>query len=126
MRIERTIWLGGIVHFTVFAAIYGVVGDDPVGFVLLVAGIGFAALVAFWTLLWSRRHGERPSDDTDADASDDSGVVQTFAVASLRPLALGFGITGIALGLVIGIWLTLVGSAIVASQVALLVRDIDS
>jgi hypothetical protein len=49
-----------------------------------------------------------------------------FASASLRPLALGVGMTGIVLGVVIGVWMLLVGIAIVASQVALLVRDVDS
>jgi len=51
---------------------------------------------------------------------------EAAATASLRPLVLGVGMTGIVLGVVIGVWMVLVGLAIVASQVALLVRDVDS
>ncbi len=45
--------------------------------------------------------------------------------ASLRPLALAAGISASALGFVLGSWMLLGGVAIIASQVALLVRDAD-
>ena len=45
--------------------------------------------------------------------------------ASLRPLALGVGLSAAALGVVLGSWMLLGGVAIIASQVALLVRDAD-
>ena len=51
-----------------------------------------------------------PSDLPEADASDAAGPVGVFASASLRPLALGAGMTGIVLGVVIGVWMTLVGA----------------
>ena len=64
-------------------------------------------------------------DRTDADAVDEVGVVGVYPTASLRPLALGVGITAAVLGVVLGSWMLLAGVAIVASQVALLVRDAD-
>jgi hypothetical protein len=127
MRLALAIWLAGAVHFTAFAVIYAVSADEAAGEVLLLAGVGFAALGAGWTWLWYRRHGdELPSDRADADVSEGAGPVGVFPAASLRPLALGVGMTGVVLGLVIGVWMLLVGLAIVASQVALLVRDVDS
>ena len=48
-----------------------------------------------------------------------------FPTASLRPLALAVGITATALGVVLGSWMLFAGIAIIASQVALLVRDAD-
>lgn len=126
MRLSRLIWLGGVVHFTFFATVYAIVGDDAAGLTLFVAGIAFAGLVAGWTWVWWRRHGELTADRADAVASDDAGPVGVFAAASLRPLALGVGMTGIVLGVVLGVWMVLIGLAIVASQVALLVRDVDS
>jgi hypothetical protein len=120
------IWFGGVVHFAFFAVVYAIVADESAGLTLFVAGVAFAGLVAGWTWVWWRRHGDLPSDLPEVDASDEAGPVGVFAAASLRPLALGVGMTGIVLGVVIGVWMTLVGLAIVASQVALLVRDVDS
>ena len=126
MKIEWTIWVGITVFAVSIAAIYAVVASEPAGVTLLVCGIGFGAIVAGWTTMWRRTHGPRPSDDTAGDMAHEEEIVGVFAAASLRPLVLGAGITAIALGLVVGIWMTLIGIAIVASQVALLVRDIDS
>jgi hypothetical protein len=127
VRLALTIWLLGVVHYGLFAVIYAIAADEAAGEVLLIAGIGFAALVAGWTWLWYRRHGDQlPSDRADADMGEGAGPVGVFPAASLRPLALGVGLTGVVLGIVVGVWMTLVGLAIIASQVALLVRDADS
>jgi hypothetical protein len=126
VRLSWVIWVGGVVHFTFFAIVYAIVADDAAGLTLFTAGIAFTALVAGSTWVWWRRHGDLASDRAEPDASEQSGPVGVFAAASLRPLALGAGMTGIVLGVVIGMWMTLVGLAIVASQVALLVRDTDS
>ena len=127
MRLALAIWLGGVVHYAAFAVIYAIATDEAAGEVLLIGGIPFAALGAGWTWVWYRHHRDQmPSDRADADVGEGAGPVGVFPAASLRPLTLGVGMTGIVLGLVIGIWMTLVGLAIVASQVALLVRDVDS
>jgi hypothetical protein len=126
VNLTRLIWIGGVVHFAFFAVVYAMVADESAGVTLFAAGIAFAGLVAGWTWVWWRRHGDLASDRADADTSDEAGPIGVFTAASLRPLALGVGMTGIALGVVIGVWMTLVGLAIVASQVALLVRDVDS
>jgi hypothetical protein len=126
VNLSRRIWVGGVVHFAFFTVVYAIVADESAGLTLFAAGIVFAGLLAGWTSVWWRRHGDMPSDLPDVDASDAAGPVGVFASASLRPLALGAGMTGIVLGVVIGVWMTLVGLAIVASQVALLVRDVDS
>jgi hypothetical protein len=126
VKIEWTIWVGGLLFAAAIAVVYAIVGDEPAGITLLVCAVAFMAIVAGWMTLWRLRHGNRPSDDTDADMEAASEPIGVFAAASLRPLVLGAGMTAIVLGLVLGIWLTLIGSAIVASQVALLVRDIDS
>ena len=70
MRLSRLIWLGGVVHFAFFATVYAIVADDAAGLTLFTAGIAFAALVAGWTALWWRRHGDLSADVAEADASD--------------------------------------------------------
>ena len=87
---------------------------------------GLGGLVAGWTWDWRRHHHlPRPEDRDDGDAADATGVVGVYPTASLRPLALAVGITADVLGVVLGSWMLLAGIAIVASQVALLVRDAD-
>jgi hypothetical protein len=115
VKIEWTIWVGGLVFAAAIAIVYAIVGDEPAGITLLVCAVAFMSIVAGWITMWRLRHGDRPSDDTDADMAAASEPIGVFA-----------GMTAIVLGLVLGIWLTLIGSAIVASQVALLIRDIDS
>ncbi|MDQ3311974.1 MAG: cytochrome c oxidase subunit 4 [Actinomycetota bacterium] len=107
-------------------AIYIAVDGDPAGISLLLLATGLGGLVAGWLWDFRRRHPEpRPQDRLDADASDETGVVGIYPTASVRPLALAGGMSAIALGVALGSWMTIAGLAIVASQVALLVRDAD-
>lgn len=128
MKLEMVLWAGVTVHFIAFGAFYAVVGDDPAGAALLLLAAGLGALVAWWTWDWRRKHPHqhpRPEDRGDADVTDQAGVVGTFPTASLRPLAIAVGLTAAVLGVALGSWMTIAGLAIIASQVALLVRDAD-
>jgi hypothetical protein len=114
------------VYFAVLGLIYLASGGEAAGLVLLFLASGFGGLVAGW--LWSQDRDEgrlAPQDDVDADAPDDVGVVGVYPTASLRPIAVAVGMTATVLGVVLGSWMTMAGLAIVASQVALLVRDLD-
>ncbi len=126
MKVEILLWAGVTVHFAFVGVLYGFVGDDPAGAALLLIAAGLGGLVAGWLWSWRRRHhARRPEDLVDADAPDGTGVVGVYPTASLRPLALATGMTALALGVVVGSWMAIAGIAIVASQVALLVRDAD-
>ena len=123
-----TLWAGVLVFYTVIGALYWLVGGDPAGATLLLMATALGGLIAGWVWDWRRRNPReipRPSDRTDADAADDAGVVGVFPTASLRPLALGVGISATALGVVLGSWMLIAGVGIIASQVALLTRDAD-
>ena len=126
MKIELALWAGVTVHFIAFGVFYAIVGDDAAGATLLLLAAGLGALVTYWTWAWRRKHPwPRPEDRRDVDVGDAAGVVGVFPTASLRPLAIAVGMTGAALGVALGSWMTIAGLAIVASQVALLVRDAD-
>jgi hypothetical protein len=128
MRLETILWTGAAVYFTVIGVIYWLVDGDPAGASLLLMATALGGLVAGWAWDWRRRNPTahpRAQDRVDADARDDAGVVGVFPTASLRPLALGVGITAAALGVVLGSWMSIAGIGIVASQVALLTRDAD-
>lgn len=126
MRTEATLWTGVTLYFVVISIIYALVGGEAAGGALLAVAVALGGLVAGWSWRYRRGRGDRPSDGTDADIADDAGVVGEFAAASLRPLGLAVGMSAIALGVPLGAWMTFAGIAIVASQVALLIRDADS
>jgi hypothetical protein len=126
MRLETILWSGVAVYFAAIAGIYFVVGGEPVGVSVLLAAAALGGLIAGWSWDWHRRHGERPEDRVDADAGDEVGVVGVFPTESLRPVALAVGFTALLAGVPLGSWMSMAGLAIVASQVLLLVRDLDS
>lgn len=126
MRVEATLWSGVVGFFLLIAVTYIAVGGDPAGIALLLGAAAFGGLVAGWTWDWTRHHDQRIEDRADADASDRAGIVGVYATASLRPPALAVGVTAIALGVPLGSWLSMIGIAITASQVLLLVRDTDT
>jgi cytochrome c oxidase subunit IV len=128
VKLEMLLWAGVGVFFGVIGAIYWVSGGDPAGASLLLMATALGGLIAGWAWDWRRRNRNRlprPEDVPDADAADATGVVGVYPTASLRPLALAAGLSAIALGVALGSWMLLAGIAIVASQVALLVRDAD-
>jgi hypothetical protein len=126
VRVEAILWTGVTVYFAGITVLYAALSGDPAGGALLTVAVAVGGLVAGWTWRYRRSFGDRPSDRADADIADDAGVVGEFAAASLRPLGLAVGMTAIVLGVPLGTWMILAGVAIVASQVALMVRDADS
>lgn len=120
------LWSGVAIFYAVIGVIYMFVGGDPAGVTILLIATGFGGLVAGWTWDWGRRHGERLEDHADSDAADSIGVVGVYPTESLRPVALAVGVTALLAGIPLGSWLSMVGLAIVASQVMLLVRDMDT
>jgi len=126
MRLEAILWSAVTVYFVVIGVIYLFVGGDTTGVALLLTSTGLGGLVAGWTWDWSRRHNERIEDRADVDASDLTGIVGVYPTASLRPLALAFGVTALVLGIPLGSWMSMIGLAVVASQVLLLTRDTDT
>ena len=126
MRLEAILWTGVTVYFVAIGVIYVLVGGEPTGVSLLLLGAGLGGLVAGWTWHWSRHHDERVEDRADVDASDLTGIVGVYPTASLRPVALAIGVTAIVIGIPLGSWLSMIGLALVASQVMLLTRDTDT
>ncbi|MGB3734132.1 MAG: cytochrome c oxidase subunit 4 [Ilumatobacter sp.] len=126
MRVEAILWTGVTVYFVVIGVIYLLVGGDTTGVSLLLMATGLGGLVAGWTWDWSRQHDERVEDRADVDASDLTGIVGVYPTASLRPLALAIGTTLTVLGVPLGSWMSMIGVAVVASQVLLLTRDTDT
>ena len=125
MKIETWLWAGVAVYFAVIAAIYGGVGGNAAGVVVLVAAAAFGGLVAGWSWRWGHAHGPRPSDLPAADAADELGVAGVFPASSLRPIGVAAGFTIALIGLALGSWMVVIGVGLLGSQVGLVVRDRD-
>lgn len=126
MRIETLLWGGVAVYFAIIGLTYLFVGGDVAGVSLLLMATGLGGLIAGWTWEWGRKNGRRIEDRGDTDASDLTGIVGVYPTASLRPLALALGVAAMVLGIPVGSWMSMIGFAVVASQVLLLVRDTDT
>ncbi len=126
MRLEAILWTLVMLFYVVIGVAYLAIGGDTEGVVLLLAAALLGGLVAGWTWDWSRNHGTRIEDRGDTDASDLTGIVGVYPTASLRPLALALGMAATLLGIALGSWLSMIGVAIIASQVLLLTRDTDT
>ncbi|RLE22739.1 MAG: hypothetical protein DRJ50_07200 [Actinobacteria bacterium] len=125
MRVEAFLWSGVTFYFLMMGLIYMAVGGEPAGVVALLMASGLGGLIAGFAWNFGRRHGTRIEDLKDSDAPDATGVVGVYPTASLRPIALAFGTTLLVLGVPIGSWMSMIGAAIIASQILLLVHDTD-
>lgn len=126
MRVEAILWTAVTAYFAAIGLIYLSVGGDATGVALLLIATGLGGLVAGWTWHWTRRHDQRVEDRGDVDAIDNTGVVGVYPTASLRPIALAAGTTAVLVGVAIGSWLSMIGIAIVTSQLLLLTHDSDT
>lgn len=109
MRAESAI-LGGVAAFLVVAAtVYWFWSYEDAGTVLLALGAAFAAMVA----LYLRRESRR----LPASGGPEEGDLGWFPTASIWPLGTGGGAVLVGLGLVFGVWLTLIGAALLAASV---------
>ena len=112
MKVEAAIFNIVSVSLVVFAVVYGVWAQEPIGTTALALSAGLTILVGgfFWFI--SRRIDARPEDRKDADIADGSGELGFFPPASYWPvaLALSAGLMGLALAFFYT-WLILIAIA---------------
>jgi hypothetical protein len=99
------IFLGGT------AVVYWYTSEDPTGTTALVLSCGLGLLIAYYSYLIHRRIGYRPSDLGDADITDGAGEFGFFSPHSWWPLIAAGSAATVALGMVFGWWLMVMGVA---------------
>ncbi|MHC3467176.1 aa3-type cytochrome oxidase subunit IV [Streptomyces sp. 7R007] len=117
MRAEAMLFGAVALFFAGVSALYGWWSGEPAGTAVLVIAFLMAALVSFFAAVQYRHRGRRPQDRKDAEVADGAGPVEFFPPDSRWPVvtALGFAVT--ALGVVYGLWLFLIGCAVLARGV---------
>ncbi|MFF4394953.1 cytochrome c oxidase subunit 4 [Streptomyces sp. NPDC001480] len=117
MRTEARLFTGVAAFFAVTAAGYGWRSAEPAGTAALALACVMAALVAFFLRVQHRRLGARPQDRTDAEVVETAGPVAFFPPRSAWPITIALGAVLLALGVVFGLWLVLIGLGVLAAGV---------
>jgi cytochrome c oxidase subunit IV len=87
---------------------------DPAGSTALIVSFLMSALVAFFLWTQYRRRGRRPEDRRDGEVKERAGPLDFFPPHSVWPVVAALGYTLLALGVVFGLWLFLIGIGVAA------------
>ncbi|MEU0372618.1 cytochrome c oxidase subunit 4 [Streptomyces sp. NPDC006283] len=117
MKPEALLFLGVAVFFAASAMIYGWWAGDPTGTAVLVVSFLMAALVTFFLGRQDRRLGTVPQNRGQAEVRDTAGPVAFFPPRSYYPVLAAVGTAVLALGVVYGLWLFLIGAGLLAPAV---------
>ena len=110
MKIEAILWTGTAVFFAVVGGVYLAVSGEAAGAALLLVGTVFGALVAGWLWRAVTAFPPRAEDVADADMADEA-ITRGDLRHPQPPAAVAgtLAVTMLALGLVVGLWLSGIG-----------------
>jgi len=93
------------------AVVYWFMSHDPTGTTCLVLSFALAAMVGYYLLFTARRMEPQPEDHPDAEIADGAGELGFFSPYSYWPVATAAAASVIALGMVFGPFLIVIGLA---------------
>jgi hypothetical protein len=116
VRTETKVFLALVPFFAIVGVIYSwwTNPTEWVGTVALFLTATMSAFVAWFFWLSGKTVDARPEDDLEGEISDQTGDYGHFAPYSWWPLALGFSITTMVLGIAVGWWLFAIAAPFVA------------
>jgi heme A synthase len=117
MKVEAAVFAVIFLFFVIIAAVYGFWSKEPTGLMALIFAGGLALLVTFYLFLTSRRIDPRPEDNLYAEVSDGAGEVGFYSPYSWWPLPLALSAAVVALGVIFGWWLVMLGVLALAMSV---------
>ncbi|MEU6018391.1 cytochrome c oxidase subunit 4 [Streptomyces sp. NPDC047515] len=117
MKTEAVLFAGVAGFFLVTDVLYAVWSRDPTGTAALTVSFLMALLVTFFFAMNHRRKGPRPEDRGDGHVHERSGPMGFFSPHSIWPSLTAAGVALLALGVVFGLWLFLIGLGVVLAGV---------
>ncbi len=117
MKVEGYVFLVIGVFLGGTALVYWFLSEDPTGTAALTISFGLGMLVGGYLLFTSQRIGPRPQDLPDAEVADGAGELGHFSPGSYWPFFIGATATLFVLGIVIGLWMMILGVALLVIAV---------
>ncbi|WP_069173875.1 aa3-type cytochrome oxidase subunit IV [Streptomyces griseus] len=109
MRTEAWLFTGTAVFFGVTGSLYAVFAQEPAGIAALLVSFLMSGLIAVFLWRQYRRDGRRPEDRGGAEVRSVGGRSAFFPARSYFPVVAAAGCALTGLGVVEGLWLTLIG-----------------
>ena len=111
MKTNWVLFTGIGLFYSLMAAIYWIIGGEPVGIACLILSSALAYMVGFYVWFTQRKIGEiLPEDNLDAEISDGAGELGFYSPHSWWPLPVAAFAVLAGLGLIIGWWLTAIAA----------------
>ncbi|MGW0732370.1 aa3-type cytochrome oxidase subunit IV [Streptomyces sp. NPDC002851] len=117
MRTEARLFALVAAFFGATAIPYWWFSRDPAGTAALVVAFLMALLVTIFLSIQHLKRGMRPEDRRNAEIKDRGGPLDFFPPRSAHPPLAALGVAVMALGVVYGLWLFLIGTGVLAGAV---------
>jgi hypothetical protein len=117
VKVEGYVFVFFAVFLTGCSVVYWWLSEEPTGTTALVVSVGLGALIGGYLLFTARRMPPRPQDLPDAEIADGSGELGSFSPHSYWPVLLSAAAGLFLLGVIFGIWLSLIGAALLVYSV---------
>jgi len=118
VKTEGYLFGAGVIFFGLITPIYWFLSNDPTGTTALAVSFGLSFLISFYALYTSRRlSAPRPEDRVDAEIDEGAGTLGFFSPHSWWPLFTAAATGIVALGVVFGLWLAIIGAFCLATSV---------
>ncbi len=111
MKVESWIFIFIGVFLGVVTTVYWFTAHEIIGTMALLLSTVFAAMVAVYFVIQSRKMDARLEDRKDADIIEGAGELGFFPPSSIWPFWCAVVLSVMALGPVFGWWLSLLGGA---------------
>ncbi|WP_255951455.1 aa3-type cytochrome oxidase subunit IV [Streptomyces odontomachi] len=117
MKAEAYLFAGVAGFFLVTDAIYAFWSREPAGTAALTVSFLMASVISFFFTRSYQRLGSRPEDHKTSEVAERAGPLDFFPPRSPYPVATAFGVALAALGVVHGLWLSLIGMGVLTCGV---------
>jgi hypothetical protein len=117
VRTEAYLFGGVALFFLVTDVLYAVWSKEPAGTAALTVAFLMATLVTYFFAAAYRRKGTRPEDRKEAEIQESAGFRGFFPPRSAYPVLTAAGSAVVAVGVVYGLWLFLLGLGVLLAGV---------